>query len=383
VNAAAAGVGAGGVDLVEAAEHVQEIVAAHADKCEQSRRLPKRVVQALRDAQLFRMCVPRAYGGPEADPMTMVRAIEKVSIADGAAGWCTMIATTTSSMSLFLDPEWARTIYGDPKVITAGVYAPNGTAVRDGDGWRVTGRWQWGSGSQHSQYLTGGTVTDTGEFHLMFLDAADVTIHDTWYSSGLRGTGSNDFSVDGAFVPAGRSVQPMLGTRQVDCNLAAFPNFSLLASGVAAVSLGIARRALDEFTDLAQGKTPLFSSRTLSMSGSAQAELAKAEATLRSARAFLLDELERGWDAARSGDRIDVATRARIRLACVHAAQSAAAATDVAYTFAGGTSVFESSPLQRCLRDAHVATQHLMVSPRLYETLGRRFFGIDIDASSL
>ncbi len=143
---------AGTAGLVEAAEGLQELVEAHADKGEQGRRLPKRLVQALRDAQLFRMCVPAAYGGPEADPITMVSAIEKIAIADGAAGWCTMIASTTSSMSLFLEPEIARSIYGDPKIITGGVYAPNGRAVRDGDGWRVTGRWQWGSGSQHSQY---------------------------------------------------------------------------------------------------------------------------------------------------------------------------------------------------------------------------------------
>ncbi len=374
---------AGSPSLIEVAEGLQELVEAHADKGEQGRRLPKRLVQALRDAQLFRMCVPAAYGGPEADPITLVSAIEKVAIADGAAGWCTMIASTTSSMSLFLDPEIACEVFGDPKVITGGVYAPNGTAVRDGDGWRVTGRWQWGSGSQHCNYLTGGSVTEDGEFHLMFLDAADVTIHDTWYSTGLKGTGSNDFSVDGAFVPMGRSVQPLLGKRTIDCALAGFPNFSLLAAGVAAVSLGIARHALDEFTELAQGKRPLFSSRTLSQSGSAQAELAKAEAAVRSARAFLHDELAQAWVQAGMGDRIDVAARARIRLACVHAAQSASKATDVAYTLAGGSSVFETSPLQRCMRDAHVATQHLMVSPRLYETLGRMFFGIDVDTASL
>jgi alkylation response protein AidB-like acyl-CoA dehydrogenase len=371
------------VDLVDAAEGIQELVEAHADKAEQQRRLPKRLVQALRDAQLFRMCVPAAYGGPEADPITLVRAIEKVAIADGAAGWCTMIASTTSSMSMFMDPEYARAVYGDAKVITGGVYAPNGTAVRDGKGWRVTGRWQWGSGSQHCQFLTGGSRTSDGQFHLMYLDASDVTIHDTWYSSGLRGTGSNDFSVDGAYVPCGRSVQPMVGEARVDIPLAAFPNFSLLAAGVAAVALGIARHALDEFTELAQAKTPLFASRTISRSGSAQAELARAEGVLRSARAFLHDELSGAWDRACAGDPVDVATRARIRLACTHAATSAAAATDVAYNLGGGTSVYETSPLQRCFRDVHVATQHLMVSPRLNETLGRLFFGIDADTSAL
>ncbi|MEX0847246.1 MAG: acyl-CoA dehydrogenase family protein [Ilumatobacteraceae bacterium] len=371
------------VDLVEAAEGVQELVEAHADKAEQQRRMPKRLVQALRDAQLFRMCVPAVYGGPEADPVTLVRAIEKIAIADGAAGWCTMIASTTSSMSMFMDPDYARAVYGDAKVITGGVYAPNGTAVRDGKGWRVTGRWQWGSGAQHCQFLTGGCRTTDGQFHLMFLDASDVTIHDTWYTSGLRGTGSNDFSVDGAYVPCGRSVQPESRLPTVDSPLAAFPNFSLLAAGVAAVSLGIARHALDEFTELAQAKTPQFGSRTLSQSGSTQAGLARAEGVLRSARAFLLDELAQAWDRACAGDPVDIATRARIRLACTHAATSAATATDVAYTLGGGTSVYETSPLQRCLRDVHVTTQHLMVSPRLNETLGRLFFGLDVATSTL
>ncbi|MEN9505983.1 MAG: hypothetical protein RI958_1909 [Actinomycetota bacterium] len=371
------------VDLIDAADGVFELVEAHADKAEQQRRLPKRLVQALRDAQLFRMAVPEVYGGPEADPVTFVSAIERVSAADGAAGWCTMIASTTSSMSLFMEPEFARAIFGDPKVITGGVFAPNGTAVRVGDEWQVSGRWQWGSGAQHCQFLTGGTTTDSGEFHLMFLDARDVTIHDTWHTSGLRGTGSNDFSVERAAVPVGRSVQPGVSRPRVDSPLAAFPNFSLLAAGVAAVALGIARHAIEEFTELAQGKRPLFSARTISQSGTAQSTLAKAEATVRSARAFLHSELDAAWSRASAGDAVDVRTRAKIRLACVHAARSSAAATDAVYTLGGGSSVFDGSPLQRCHRDVHVATQHLMVSPRLDETLGRLFFGIEVDTSTL
>lgn len=369
--------------LVQAAESIHELVEAHADRAEQQRRLPKRVVQGLRDAQLFRMCVPAAYGGPEADPVTLARAIETVATADGAAGWCTMTASTTSSMSLFLEPEWAQRIYADPKSITGGAYAPNGTATRCDGGWRVSGSWSWGSGSQHCSWLTVGTNTDDGGFHLMFLDIADVTIHDTWHSTGLCGTGSTDFSVDGAFVPDGRTVQPRLGRPTIECALAAFPNFSILASGVAAVSLGIARHALDEVTELGQAKTPQFSSRTLSQSGAMQAELARAEALLRSARAFLHTELAEAWDVASAGGRVDVPARARIRLACVNAAVAAAQATDAAYTMAGGTSVYLTSPLQRCLRDAHVATQHLMVSPRIYETLGKHLFGHEVDAAML
>ncbi len=370
------------VDLVAAAESLQELVEAHADKTEQQRRMPKRLVQALRDAQLFRMCVPEEYGGPAADPVTLVRAIEAIAVADGASGWCTMIASTTSSMSLFMEPEWARRIFGDPKTIAGGVYAPNGTGVRVDGGWRVSGSWPWGSGSQHSTWLSGGTNTDDGGFHLMFFDVEDVTISDTWYTVGLRGTGSNDFSVDGAFVPDGRSVQPRKGRPTIDCALSAFPNFALLAAGVAAVSLGVARHAIDEFTELGQSKRPLFSSRSISQSGTMQTNLAKAEGLVRSARAFLHDELFQAWQSAEAGGRVDVPARARIRLACVNAAEASAHAVDLVFTMAGGTSVYDTSPLQRCFRDAHVATQHLMVSPRMYETLGKLFFGHDVDTTT-
>jgi alkylation response protein AidB-like acyl-CoA dehydrogenase len=372
-----------GVDLIEAAEGVVELVEAHADKAEQNRRLPKRLVQGLRDAQLFRMCVPEVYGGPEADPVTLVRAIETVAAADGAAGWCTMIASTTSSLSMFLEPDAARLVYGDAKSITGGAYAPNGTATRADGTWTVSGRWQWGSGSQHCAWLTGGVIADDGSQHLVFLDAADVTIHDTWYVAGLRGTGSNDFSVDAVSVPEALSFPSAQRRPHVDAPLSRFPNFTLLAAGVAGVSLGIGRRALDEFAELGSTKKPQFASRTISQMGSAQADLARAEARLRSARAFLLDELAQAWEVAAAGGRVEVASRVRIRLAGANAAEAGAAAATTAYTLAGGVAVFEGSPLQRCLRDSHVATQHIMVAPRLFETLGKHLFGADIDATMI
>lgn len=369
--------------LIDAARSVAPVVTAHVDEGEAARRLPQPVVDALSAAGLMRMCVPAVYGGPEASAVEFAAAIEEVARIDGAAGWCVMIASTTSSMSLFLDPSVAQELFGDPTVVAAGVYAPNGTAVEVEGGWSVTGRWQWGSGSQHSRWIAGGTRTPDGGFHLMFFDAADVIFHDTWHTLGMRATGSLDFSVDGAFVPAGRTVLAGVARPTTAGALAAFPNYSLLAAGVAAVALGVAQHALDEITELAQGKRPLFSSRTLSQSGFVQAELAQAVGALRAARALLHTELGDAWRTAEAGGKVDVAVRARIRMACVHAAQTAATVTDTAHTLAGGTSVYDSSPLQRCLRDVHVATQHLMVSPRLYETLGRLEFGIDADTSAL
>lgn len=370
-------------DLVAAAEGLADLVAANADEAERQRRLPAATVEALVGAGLMRMGVPAAYGGPEADPLTMLRVIERVAHADGAAGWCTMIASTTSTQALFLPPAWAKEVYGDPNVVTGGVFAPNGVGVVADDTITVTGRWPWGSGTQHCQWILGGTVCDDDAFRLCWFGAADVEFHDTWYTSGLRGTGSLDFSVDGVTVPIEHTIQPLLTRPTIDTALAGFPNFTLLAAAVAAVSLGIGRRALDELVALAQGKRPLFSARTLAQSPFSQIELARAEAVLRAARAFLHDEVAGAWDTAVAGDRVDVPARIGIRLAAVEAARRGAEAADIAFTLAGGSSVYSTNVLQRCQRDAHIPTQHLQVAPKLYETLGRGLFGQDIDTAML
>jgi alkylation response protein AidB-like acyl-CoA dehydrogenase len=171
------------------------------------------------------------------------------------------------------------------------------------------------------------------------------------------------------------------GTRQVDVPLAAFPNFTLLAIGVAAVTLGIARRAVDEFVELAVEKKPQFSNRTIAQTGTAQTDLARAEVALRSARTYLVDQVATAWDTVLAGGKVGVDTRVAIRLAGAHAAETAAKVVDTVYTMGGGAAVFDSNQLQRCLRDVHVATQHIMVAPRLYETMGKHLFGLDVDTA--
>lgn len=370
-------------DLVATAEALYDVVAGGADEAERLRRLPPATVEALVDAGMMQLCLPAVYGGPEADPLTMISVVEALARADGAAGWCAMIAATTASQALFVPPEAVREIYSGPDIVGGGVFAPNGTGRVDGDTITVSGRWQWGSGSQHSHWIVAGTMCDDDTFRLCWFDARDVEFHDTWYTAGLRGTGSLDFSVADVAVPVRHSFQPFLTPPTVDAPLGAFPNFSLLAVGVAATSLGIARRALDELVALAEGKRPLFSSRTLAESAHTAIELARAEAALRSARAFLHDEVGRCWDAVLAGSRIDVPARIGLRLAGVNAASRGAEVADAAYTLAGGSSVYESNVLQRCLRDAHVVTQHMQVAPKLHETLGKVLLGKDADVRAL
>ncbi|MEY2958534.1 MAG: hypothetical protein RLZZ01_1102 [Actinomycetota bacterium] len=364
----------------ESIRRAAEVAREEADVSERERRLSERTASALAEAGLFTMCLPEAYGGPGVGPVAMIDAIAEVAAGDGSAGWCSGIASTTSSMAAFLDPDVARTVFSSPTVATGGVFAPNGRGVADGDGFRVSGRWQWGSGTQHCEWIVGGAMCDDGTQRVCFFDASQVDFHDTWHTAGMRGTGSLDISVTDVYVPAERTVLPGSGRVHVDDPIARFPNFTLLALGLAATGLGVARRALDELVELAGVKTPQFSSRTLAQSGFAQTEHARAEARWRAARAFLRDEVGTAWEVAAAGGVVDVDQRVAMRLAAAHAAAECVAVTDAAWTLAGGAAVYETSALGRCVRDAHVVTQHIMVAPKLNEVLGKHLLGVDFDA---
>jgi alkylation response protein AidB-like acyl-CoA dehydrogenase len=222
-------------------------------------------------------------------------------------------------------------------------------------------------------------MCDDGTQRIAFFEQDQVEFHDTWHTAGLRGTGSLDFSVDGADVALDHTI--VVGSpARVDDPIARFPNFTLLSLGIAATAVGNARRALDELQELATAKTPQFSSRPLGQSGHAQSEFAKAEVRWRAARTLLRDEVGRAWEQANAGRPVEVDTRVAMRLAAAHAVSECVAATEVAWTLAGGTAVYDTSVLGRCLRDAHVMTQHIMVAPKLHETLGKHLLGAEFDA---
>jgi len=357
-----------------------QIARDHADEADRLRRLPEVTVDALTEAGAMAMCLPVAYGGPGTGPLAMVDAVIQIATGDGAAGWCAGIASTTSSMAAFLEPDAAGTIFSSPSAPTGGVFAPNGRGVREGDGYRVTGRWQWGSGTEHCDWIVGGAMCDDGTQRVCFFPRSDVAFHDTWHSVGMRGTGSLDISVTDVFVPERFTVQPGISKVYVDEPLAHFPNFTLLALGIASTGLGVARRALDELVELAGDKTPQFSSRTLANSGFAQTEHARAEARWRAAHSLLRTEVGNAWESAVDGGVVTVEQRVAMRLAAAHAAAEGIAAVDTAWTLAGGSAVYEASVLGRCLRDAHVVTQHIMVAPKLNETLGKYLLGAEFDA---
>ena len=320
--------------VLERLEPVAIEAGKRSGEIETARRLPRDLVDALIDTEVFRLWVPEDYGGIQTDVHTLLRAIELASYHDGATGWCVMIGATTALNAGRLPRHHAQTIYGDPRAVTGGFGRPagEGRLTEDG-GLVVTGRWQWGSG-----------------------------------------TGSTDYIVNEAFVPEGRWASLVAPEPLIEAPLYRFSLLGALAVGVAAVSIGLAARAVDELVALGE-KVPDASSRSLAERATVQAELAQADADVRSSRAFIDEVVARCWDSAVEG-RIEDEDKRLLRLAANNAVERSAAAVDRCYRAGGGTAVYHSSPLQRVFRDVHVATQHAMTAPRMMEPLGRMLFGL-------
>jgi indole-3-acetate monooxygenase len=362
---------------------------ARAVEIEQLRRLPPDLVDALAASGIFRRWIPAAYDGHQASLSEGLATIESAAYHDGSTGWCVMIALTTSLLAASLPADHADAIYRPPGAITSGYAAPVGRARIDGDTLVVDGTWSWGSGSSHCTWIGGGAVVvdaageparlDDGASRVFAFFAIDeVELLDTWRVSGLRGTASTDYVADGIVVPHRRWVPLDVGARRIDDPLYRFSSFGALAAGVAAVCLGLGRRAVDELADVG-ATVPAGSGRALAERAPIQATLALAEAQVRAARALLGEVVEQAWACTTTEGRVGDENRRLLRLAACHAATESAAAVEACYRAAGGQAVYEDSALQRVFRDVNVATQHAMVSPRVLEPLGRIGFGLPTD----
>jgi alkylation response protein AidB-like acyl-CoA dehydrogenase len=375
--------------VVDAARSLGASIRERSAEIEAQRRLPRDVVDALADAGCFRLCVPRVLGGVEADVASLIETIESIAIADGSAGWCVMIGATSGVLSAYLTEEAARPIYAaSARDIAGGVFAPLGSAVPVTGGYTVSGRWPFASGCEHCTWLMGGCVvvadgSTLPDSRLMIFPASAATVIDTWNVSGLRGSGSHDIAVHDLFVPAEHAVSLITDRPRHHGELYRFPVFGLLALGIAGVALGIARRAIDELVDLAANKTPSGSRKRLAERALIQTQVAQAEVTLRAARALVFDTVRQVTHGAEASGSIAAPQRAALRLAATHATTASAQAVDLMYNAGGGTSIYADSALQRCFRDIHVATQHMMVGPSTYELAGRVLLGLETDISQL
>ncbi len=377
-------------DVLAASREIGKTVMAAADETEKNRNLSPEIVSQMKDAGIFSLCIPQRFGGIEAHPATTLEVIQNLAYGDASAAWVAMVCGATAIMAGYLEPGIAEEIYGQKGVITCGVSAPTGKARRVEGGIEVSGRWQWGSGTTHADWILGGSllVDEQGKpmldengqpCHLLtFFSKDQVTLLDNWDVIGLAGSGSNDFVVEDAFVPEGRWMH--FGVDQPRMSgLYQFPLLGILGLGVGSVSLGLARHAIDELIEIAGGKIPASSRRTLAHRAYVQSAVAEAEVAYRSAKLFVKDSVERAYDKAIKGEKLLMADRAELRLAITNASRQSTHAVNLMYNAAGGTPVYNKSPLSRIYRDAHVATQHIMVGPPTYELVGRVLLDMDVD----
>jgi indole-3-acetate monooxygenase len=372
-------------DPVERARGLQPLVREAADEAERERRLPARVAQAMAEAGLYRVALPRSLHGSEADPATQIRTIEAVALADGSAAWNLMIGIEAFGL---LAPGFGRAaeLFADPQVLVCSSSAAVGRAERVDGGYRVSGRWPFVSGCHNSHYFAGITaVTESGAPlpgppRYALTDRDGFEILDTWHVSGLRGSGSHDVCLHDVFVAEADTLPLAPGARPSRSSsypIAGIPVGSRLAYNKVGVALGIARAAIDAFVELAAGKRPWLASGSLRQRPHAQRAVARAEARLRGARAFVMESAAQLWDAVLTGREVSPVERALLQLACCDAVAACAEAVDRVAEAAGTTANRADSPLERRLRDVRVVRQHATVASHHVEDAGRVLLGLE------
>src|SRR5262245_742484 len=378
--------------ILQAVRDLAPTINERGAEIEAARRIPADLLTALSSIGCFRMLVPKSHGGEEIDLLSSMQILETLATADSAVGWTVMIGCETPQLLSLLPRRSFDTLYAEgPEVIMGGGFAPQGEArVVDG-GYRVTGRWGFASGCQHCSWLLGncivmedgrprpGPVAGMPELRGMLFQAREVEILDTWKVVGMRGTGSHDITVKDIFVPEERSLDIFSGQSSMLGPLFRFPllEFSL---HIATVAVGIAQGALNEVIKfVGTKKQRLYARAPLAETPLVQYRLGYAETSLRAARALLRSEAERVWHVAVTGEAADdAALTTRILATDSWVAQTCATIVDTCYTVGGGPSIYDSSPLQRRLRDIHTLTQHASLSESTLTRNGAALVGQDI-----
>ena len=345
-----------------------------ADEIDDTRQLPDRLVAKLADAGFFRMLLDRELGGLEADPLTAAQVVETLSTVSPSVGWVVMIVASTNFWTARVLPDEAvREIFtpGVP-VNVVGNLVPHGQALRVDGGWRVSGQWPMGSGCHHADWMASGGWLHDGQGPIMdgdvpawrvfYTPISDCRILDTWHSTGLRGTGSHDYTMDDVFVPDRLVSQHPL--RAPNLRQSRHYTYSAMVVAVmAAVALGGARGAVDSLIEVLGEKQELPSSRPASTNFDKQGDLGAAEALVGSARAYLYDTLSQVWARITAGEPLTSELRARFRLAVTNAGTSSVDAVDRVYRAGGTDSIYTSSPVERLFRDVHTVAAHVAMRP--------------------
>lgn len=376
--------------LLDAAREIAPIIRAHSDEAEQQRRLSRPVLDALRETGLTRMTTPRSLGGLETDPVTRALVGEEIGRHDSAAGWTLENPLDWAFFCARLPDDGAEEIYGDgPDVLIAAQFGRPLQAVSTDGGYRVLGRAPFVSNCQDADWISSTALVDANqhpdaepEMRMVYIRRAACEIIDTWNVMGMRGTGSHDVSVTDVFVPDHLSF-PMEPEFEPGSHyrgpLYRLPLVGVAAGGIPTPMLGVARRALDEVTELAKTKTPVASSGLLRERSSAQIQLGEAEAILRSGRLLLLNTMGDAWHRCLDGMPHSLEQKADLLLAMTHAMSSSVKAVEAACKIAGTSAFRATNPLEKCFRDVQTMRHHVFASEARYGTFGQVRLGVEAD----
>ena len=383
-----AGLKASGADCLARARTLIPLLQSAAPRIDAACELPHDVLDAMHDAGMFRLLIPRSFGGFELKPSDYVRCVEAIAIGGASAAWCMNQGSGCSMTAAYLAPEVAWEIWGGKRDVLAWGQGPGATAVRAEGGWRCTGTWSFASGSRHATWLGAmcpcrnpdGTAVlhpDGRQWERTMLFRRDFArIEDVWQVVGLRGTGSDNYSINELFVDDAHSVTRESATERRETGLLyRFQAMQLYASGFACVGLGTARAALDAFIALAKEKSQAWSSDRLRDNHAVQHVTGYCDAALKAARSGLLSVLDDAWDAVSGSGELDVANRIAIRQAATFAIHTARDVVHHVYHEAGSTAIFDNQPFERRLRDINSVSQQLQGRRAHFETVGLYLLG--------
>src|SRR5262245_29628831 len=375
--------------VMAAVEKLVPTISAMSAAIERARTLPEPLVQALADAGLYRIFLPRSLAGGQCDPLTYFDVVEALARADSAVGWSVLISTSsmTGTVRALADDVLAPMFHSPRVTIMAGSAPPRGRAHPAPGGYRLTGQWSQGSNIQIAGWVHVGAHVWDGESPRLGRDGspeylqctfagADAQVIDTWSTTGMRGTGSHDYAVTDLFVPADRAHALVTRSHRSEA-LYQFAGWTHVAH--AALGLAIARVAIEEFIGLAGGKraTWMAGEGRLATRTTIQAKVARAEALVGSGRAYVREAVSQMWETVCRGEEPSPEQRAIYRVAIAHAMANAVETVDLMYAAAGATAIYARSRLDRCLRDVHTAAAHIWVAPDNYELAGRLLLGLD------
>lgn len=374
---------------------VAPLVAAASEEISRDSCLPPRVVEVMVEADVFRMLAPLEVGGAESDLQSFALIAETLGAADMSAGWCFVQGATAGiSIAPRLAREESKQIFGDPGcVVAAGSAVPAARADVVRGGYVVSGEWAFASGCLHATWFDArAPIWRDGQqlrapnglasLYSLLLPKAQVEIVHSWPVQGMRGTGSHRYVAREVFVPEGRAT-PMFGEGGwADGPIYRVSGLSAAHIAFTSVGLGAATAALDEFIRFATEKTPFLARERICDTSAVQALVGRAQARVRSARAFRDVAIARVWCEAEAGG-VSPAARADMRLASISGLDAAVEVIDSLYRAAGTSAVFEGSSLQRRFQDVHVLSQQLFGRPSHYENAGKMLLGLEYDKVQL